>query len=241
MQVTGDHPVFVHTVKPEGAAYLAGVRAGDRILKVNGMPVTSSNHLEVVRMISGACFVQLRFRGCFLARRLICSDQSELRVSRDRIPALCHCTGRKGRLLSRYCGLPPKLERRLLGSERQKGQRARRPLKWPSKGGEEASEESEIDSGALWEKAAPRISSMPAHGRRRRRVFELCRGDRQVPGEATWRPVGRLLPPKQREREGAARVLSPPLCCSSSTKGCSSKLEHLFWSARELKCHQTCN
>ncbi|RCN33213.1 hypothetical protein ANCCAN_20963 [Ancylostoma caninum] len=32
--VTGDHPVFVHTVKPEGAAFCAGVREGDRILKV---------------------------------------------------------------------------------------------------------------------------------------------------------------------------------------------------------------
>uniref|UniRef100_A0A0K0DRH9 PDZ domain-containing protein n=1 Tax=Angiostrongylus cantonensis TaxID=6313 RepID=A0A0K0DRH9_ANGCA len=33
--VTGDHPVFVHTVKPEGAAFCAGVREGDRILKVS--------------------------------------------------------------------------------------------------------------------------------------------------------------------------------------------------------------
>ncbi|KAK6061688.1 hypothetical protein COOONC_00639 [Cooperia oncophora] len=32
--VTGDHPVFVHTVKPDGAAFCAGVREGDRILKV---------------------------------------------------------------------------------------------------------------------------------------------------------------------------------------------------------------
>lgn len=35
--VTGDHPVFVHTVKPEGAAFCAGVREGDRILKVRHM------------------------------------------------------------------------------------------------------------------------------------------------------------------------------------------------------------
>lgn len=53
LTVTGDHPVFVHTVKPDGAAFHAGVRQGDKILKVNGMPVTASNHLEVVRMISG--------------------------------------------------------------------------------------------------------------------------------------------------------------------------------------------
>ena len=53
LTVTGDHPVYVHTVKPDGAAFRAGVREGDRILKVNGMPVTASNHFEVVRMISG--------------------------------------------------------------------------------------------------------------------------------------------------------------------------------------------
>ncbi|VDK81249.1 unnamed protein product [Gongylonema pulchrum] len=59
LTVTGDHPVFVHTVKPDGAAFRAGVRQGDKILKVNGMPVTASNHLEVVRMISG-----MRLAGC---------------------------------------------------------------------------------------------------------------------------------------------------------------------------------
>ncbi|VDN57809.1 unnamed protein product [Dracunculus medinensis] len=53
LTVTGDHPVYVHTVKLDGAAYRAGVRQGDKIIKVNGMPVTASNHLEVVRMISG--------------------------------------------------------------------------------------------------------------------------------------------------------------------------------------------
>ncbi|CAD6188667.1 unnamed protein product [Caenorhabditis auriculariae] len=63
LTVTGDHPVYVHTVKPDGAAYCAGVRQGDRILKVNGMPVTSSNHLEVVRMISGGQNVALTLLG----------------------------------------------------------------------------------------------------------------------------------------------------------------------------------
>ncbi|VDD85999.1 unnamed protein product [Enterobius vermicularis] len=56
LTVTGDHPVYVHTVKPDGAAFRAGVREGDRILKVNGMPVTASNHFEVVRMISVLVF-----------------------------------------------------------------------------------------------------------------------------------------------------------------------------------------
>ncbi|VDN03895.1 unnamed protein product [Thelazia callipaeda] len=63
LTVTGDHPVFVHTVKPDGAAFHAGVRQGDKILKVNGMPVTASNHLEVVRMISGGQTVALTLQG----------------------------------------------------------------------------------------------------------------------------------------------------------------------------------
>uniref|UniRef100_A0A8R1TWK1 Rho guanine nucleotide exchange factor 12 n=1 Tax=Onchocerca volvulus TaxID=6282 RepID=A0A8R1TWK1_ONCVO len=63
LTVTGDHPVFVHTVKPNGAAFYAGVRQGDKILKVNGMPVTASNHLEVVRMISGGQTVALTLLG----------------------------------------------------------------------------------------------------------------------------------------------------------------------------------
>ena len=52
LTVSGDHPVFVQTVRPEGSASRAGVRQGDRILKVNGTTVTASNHLEVVKLIS---------------------------------------------------------------------------------------------------------------------------------------------------------------------------------------------
>uniref|UniRef100_A0A915DQH6 Rho guanine nucleotide exchange factor 12 n=1 Tax=Ditylenchus dipsaci TaxID=166011 RepID=A0A915DQH6_9BILA len=63
LTVSGDHPVFVNTVKPDGAAFRAGVRQGDRILKVNGMPVSSSNHQEVVRMISGGHNVALTVLG----------------------------------------------------------------------------------------------------------------------------------------------------------------------------------
>uniref|UniRef100_A0A158R527 Guanine nucleotide exchange factor n=1 Tax=Syphacia muris TaxID=451379 RepID=A0A158R527_9BILA len=63
LSVTGDHPVYVYHVKPDGAAYRAGVRKGDRILKVNGMPVTASNHFEVVRMISGGQTVALTLLG----------------------------------------------------------------------------------------------------------------------------------------------------------------------------------
>ncbi|RUS71643.1 hypothetical protein EGW08_020595, partial [Elysia chlorotica] len=49
--VSGDNPVFVASVKPEGAAARAGVQNGDRILKVNGTLVTNRNHLDVVKLI----------------------------------------------------------------------------------------------------------------------------------------------------------------------------------------------
>ncbi|XP_071504538.1 uncharacterized protein [Diadema antillarum] len=54
LTVTGDNPVFIQSVKDHGAAYKAGVQTGDRIIKVNGTLVTSSNHLEVVQMIKSA-------------------------------------------------------------------------------------------------------------------------------------------------------------------------------------------
>lgn len=53
LTISGDYPVFVNSVKADGAAFKAGVREGDRVLKVNGMPVTGSNFQEVLRMISG--------------------------------------------------------------------------------------------------------------------------------------------------------------------------------------------
>jgi C-terminal processing protease CtpA/Prc len=53
LTVTGKHPVKVATVRPKGAAHVAGVREGDRILKVNGMLVTGDNFQEVIKMISG--------------------------------------------------------------------------------------------------------------------------------------------------------------------------------------------
>jgi C-terminal processing protease CtpA/Prc len=48
---------------PDGAAYRSGIRQGDRILKVNGMPVNHANHLEVVRMISNGQTVALTLLG----------------------------------------------------------------------------------------------------------------------------------------------------------------------------------
>jgi S1-C subfamily serine protease len=51
--VSGEHPIHVETLKNGGAAEKAGVREGDQIVKINGMPVSSSNHFEVLRMISG--------------------------------------------------------------------------------------------------------------------------------------------------------------------------------------------
>lgn len=78
LTVTGDHPVYVHTVKPDGAAYRAGVRQGDKILKVNGMPVTASNHLEVVRMISGTFdFVIIALLSLFINQISHCQEKGE--------------------------------------------------------------------------------------------------------------------------------------------------------------------
>ncbi|CAJ0583829.1 unnamed protein product, partial [Mesorhabditis spiculigera] len=63
LTVSGDHPVFVHTVSSDGPAFCAGVRQGDRIVKVNGMPVTTQNHLDVVRMISSGQTLALTLLG----------------------------------------------------------------------------------------------------------------------------------------------------------------------------------
>ncbi|XP_056012880.1 rho guanine nucleotide exchange factor 11-like isoform X45 [Ostrea edulis] len=59
LTVRGDNPVYVESVKTDGAAEKAGVRQGDRICKVNGTLVTNSNHIEVVRLIKAGPFVAL--------------------------------------------------------------------------------------------------------------------------------------------------------------------------------------
>lgn len=69
IRISGDNPVSIESVNPgmiyfalfclsfnfflfvDGAAYKAGVRNGDRIIKVNGTLVTKLSHAEVVRMI----------------------------------------------------------------------------------------------------------------------------------------------------------------------------------------------
>uniref|UniRef100_A0A914I5J6 Guanine nucleotide exchange factor n=1 Tax=Globodera rostochiensis TaxID=31243 RepID=A0A914I5J6_GLORO len=63
LTVNGEYPVKVAAVKHNGAAHLAGVRAGDRILKVNGMPVTAQNFQEVIKMISGGYNLALTLLG----------------------------------------------------------------------------------------------------------------------------------------------------------------------------------
>ncbi|KAI6240088.1 hypothetical protein M3Y99_00493700 [Aphelenchoides fujianensis] len=63
LTVSGEHPVFVDSVKPDGAAARAGVRQGDQIVKINGMPLTNSNHFEVLRMISAGPNVALTLLG----------------------------------------------------------------------------------------------------------------------------------------------------------------------------------
>ncbi|ELU16615.1 hypothetical protein CAPTEDRAFT_87566, partial [Capitella teleta] len=51
LTVSGDNPVFVRSVKENGAAARAGVQEADRIIKVNGTLVTKSNHIRVVNLI----------------------------------------------------------------------------------------------------------------------------------------------------------------------------------------------
>uniref|UniRef100_A0A914L4P5 Uncharacterized protein n=1 Tax=Meloidogyne incognita TaxID=6306 RepID=A0A914L4P5_MELIC len=63
LTVSGEHPLTVATLKPYGAAQLAGVREGDRILKVNGMLVSCSNFQEVIKMISGGYNLVLTLLG----------------------------------------------------------------------------------------------------------------------------------------------------------------------------------
>ncbi|GBP29596.1 Rho guanine nucleotide exchange factor 12 [Eumeta japonica] len=53
MKVSGDNPVYVQSVKEHGAAWRAGLRAGDRILRVDGAPVHDQAHQTVVHMIRG--------------------------------------------------------------------------------------------------------------------------------------------------------------------------------------------
>ncbi|XP_055854909.1 uncharacterized protein LOC129918418 isoform X2 [Episyrphus balteatus] len=59
MKVSGDNPVYVESVKPGGAAQVAGLIAGDMILKVNGQEVRSEKHTTVVSLIKSHIVVDL--------------------------------------------------------------------------------------------------------------------------------------------------------------------------------------
>ncbi|KAH9632428.1 hypothetical protein HF086_010821 [Spodoptera exigua] len=51
MKVSGEDPVYVQSVKEHGAAWRAGLRSGDRILRVDSVPVHHHTHQQVVHMI----------------------------------------------------------------------------------------------------------------------------------------------------------------------------------------------
>ncbi|XP_041986032.1 rho guanine nucleotide exchange factor 11 isoform X2 [Aricia agestis] len=51
MKVSGDNPVYVQSVKEHGAAWRAGLRSGDRILRVDSVPVHHHTHQQVVQLI----------------------------------------------------------------------------------------------------------------------------------------------------------------------------------------------
>jgi len=60
LRVGGENPVFVDCVHENGAAWKAGVRKHDRIIKVNGTLVRSYDHQKVVHMIQNCTpFVNL--------------------------------------------------------------------------------------------------------------------------------------------------------------------------------------
>ncbi|XP_025073904.1 uncharacterized protein LOC105426685 [Pogonomyrmex barbatus] len=57
MKVSGDNPVYVQSVKEGGAAARAGLHAGDKIIKVNGVNVMQSTHTDVVQLIKSTFFM----------------------------------------------------------------------------------------------------------------------------------------------------------------------------------------
>ncbi|XP_066599508.1 rho guanine nucleotide exchange factor 12-like isoform X2 [Prorops nasuta] len=59
MKVSGDNPVYVNSVKEGGAAARAGLHAGDKIIKVNGVNVMQSTHTDVVELIKSSTQVVL--------------------------------------------------------------------------------------------------------------------------------------------------------------------------------------
>ena len=63
--VSGDHIILVQSVRPGGAAMRAGVKEGDRIIKVNGTIVTNSSHLQVVKLIKSGAYVALTLLGSY--------------------------------------------------------------------------------------------------------------------------------------------------------------------------------
>ncbi|XP_045464464.1 rho guanine nucleotide exchange factor 11 isoform X6 [Harmonia axyridis] len=59
MKVSGDNPVYVQSVKEGGPAEKAGLHAGDKILKVNGITVVTFTHTDVVDLIKSSSEVLL--------------------------------------------------------------------------------------------------------------------------------------------------------------------------------------
>ncbi|XP_031567652.1 uncharacterized protein LOC116302491 [Actinia tenebrosa] len=89
LTVTGDNPVYVQSVKDDGAAKRAGVQVGDRIIKVNGTVVTYSNHVEVVKLIKSGSYVALTLLGRPPATSLSTetnSSASNQIIPRDQVP-----------------------------------------------------------------------------------------------------------------------------------------------------------
>uniref|UniRef100_A0A7N8YEP1 Rho guanine nucleotide exchange factor (GEF) 11 n=1 Tax=Mastacembelus armatus TaxID=205130 RepID=A0A7N8YEP1_9TELE len=61
--VCGERIKLVQNVRQGGAAAKAGVQEGDRIIKVNGSPVSSMSHQEVVKLIKSGPYVAMTLQG----------------------------------------------------------------------------------------------------------------------------------------------------------------------------------
>ncbi|KRX60086.1 Rho guanine nucleotide exchange factor 12 [Trichinella sp. T9] len=84
LTVCGNNPVFVRSVREGSAAAKAGVHVGECIIKVNGVTVTSLDHLEVVKLISVAPYTTLTLSGGPSSSSAASSMENDHYEKRDR-------------------------------------------------------------------------------------------------------------------------------------------------------------
>nr|CAB3261906.1 uncharacterized protein LOC100177579 [Phallusia mammillata] len=102
LTVSGDNPVYVQSVKPDGAAHKAGVTQGDRIIKVNNTNVTDCNHVDVVRLIKAKSYVALTLLGIPKLSSVTNTNDVESNQVTHPPPVNEYITGPKGQLKEFY-------------------------------------------------------------------------------------------------------------------------------------------